>query len=204
MGLLHASFSGYFPFCVPEQSPTGEYPVGLSLTDAMALYWKAKTFRVVESWAVTTPGEPQDTNTSGSTNVVLNTGREDKMQQLVCPPFYVEAAGSAGSFTQSGGGRIDPPTNQVTDTLGIFIFDAEPFVIKEDDLYYPRFSFIREAEYVLDWSSNPDEGQPFYYNATLSINGTNYNLPMFSAFAPNDSTKNCSSIITIESETSAD
>ena len=53
--VLHASYSGYFPFCIgrdgnfgPDEGETegGVYPVGMSLEDAMKIYWRVRTWEI--------------------------------------------------------------------------------------------------------------------------------------------------------------
>ena len=46
--VLHASYSGYFPFCLISQAKNNpsEYPFEVNLKNAMALFWKVKTWRV--------------------------------------------------------------------------------------------------------------------------------------------------------------
>ena len=46
--VLHASASGYFPFCIVSGSKLNpsEYPFQTNLQNAMALFWKVKTWRV--------------------------------------------------------------------------------------------------------------------------------------------------------------
>jgi hypothetical protein len=51
MAFLHASKSGYFPFCL-EEATEGQYgpgtdrPFEMSLEDAMTLYWKYRTIKI--------------------------------------------------------------------------------------------------------------------------------------------------------------
>jgi len=49
--VLHASYSGYFPFCLSEGDPNSvgagtAYPLGMSLENAMTLYWRIKSYRL--------------------------------------------------------------------------------------------------------------------------------------------------------------
>jgi hypothetical protein len=49
--VLHASYSGYFPFCLTKGTPpqTGKgtnYPISLSLAKYMSWWWKVKTWEV--------------------------------------------------------------------------------------------------------------------------------------------------------------
>lgn len=50
--VLHASYSGWFPFCLsPQEPPIFEdgstyYPLGLSVTDAMLFYWRISQYNL--------------------------------------------------------------------------------------------------------------------------------------------------------------
>lgn len=92
MAFLHASKSGYFPFCL-EEATEGEYGAGtirpfeMSLEDAMALYWKYKSFKVTGSIAGNFNGKVPDDATfifeMNGTGASIDTG-QPKMSDLVC------------------------------------------------------------------------------------------------------------------------
>ena len=92
MAFLHASKSGYFPFCL-EEAAGGEYGAGtlrpfeMSLEDAMALYWKYKSFKVTGSIAGNFNTQVIDDATfifqMNGTGALINTG-QPKMSDLVC------------------------------------------------------------------------------------------------------------------------
>lgn len=46
--VLHASYSGYFPFCIEESdavgNPNGFFPISMELEDIMEVYWKINFF----------------------------------------------------------------------------------------------------------------------------------------------------------------
>lgn len=44
--ILHASGSGYFPFCIQETQQVDPWDEPLSLKEAMSLYWKVKSWTV--------------------------------------------------------------------------------------------------------------------------------------------------------------
>ena len=203
MAFIHASYSGYFPFCITEGGDVGNNtgnPVGMSLEDAMALYWKPKTFRIVESWNTRWgAGDQYDVTVNGSTNVTLSTGKT-KMSESVCPPFDTIITGNAGTFT-----KINPaagnPIGHVTDILNLQLFIDEPYVILQDDLYYPKMVFSRassDSNQYWEWVS-VGGGGPFYM-AELQINGHSYPFQMYSSAAFDAISTNCSSVITIDEE----
>jgi len=96
MAFLHASKSGYFPFCL-EEATEGEYGAGtirpfeMSLEDAMALYWKYKSFKVTGSIIGNFNAQVIDNAAfifqMDGTGASINTG-QPKMSDLVCNDFY--------------------------------------------------------------------------------------------------------------------
>jgi len=204
MAFLHASYSGYFPFCITEGGDVGHNtsnPVGMSLEDAMALYWKPKTFRIVESWNTRWgAGDQYDTTVNGSTNVTLSTGKT-KMSESVCPPFDTIITGNAGTFTKVSP-LASPPTSSKTDILNLQLFIDEPYVVLQGGLYYPYVVFSRASNPdYWEWSSIGGGGPvgPFYM-AELQINGHSYPFQMYSSAAFDAISTNCSSVITIDEE----
>ena len=205
MAFLHASYSGYFPFCITEEGEVGDNtsnPVGMSLEDAMALFWKPKTFRIVEIWNTRWgAGDQYDVTVNGSTNVTLSAGKT-KMSEAVCPPFDTITTGNGGTFT-----KINPtaqtPSSSVTDTLTLQLFIGEPYVIVQGGLYYPNLIFNRlgENDQYWEWVSVGAGGPvlPFYM-AELQINGNSYPFQMYSSAAFLAISTNCSSVITIDEE----
>jgi hypothetical protein len=208
MAFLHASYSGYFPFCITEEGDVGDNtsnPVGMSLEDAMALYWKPKTVRIVESWNTTWGSEGfDDVTVNGSTDVTLSSGKT-KMSEAVCPPFDTIMTRSGGTFTKINP-TAQPPSSSVTDTLTLQLFIGEPYVIVQGDLYYPNLTFHRLADSgYWEWVSVGAGGPvlPFYM-AELQINGNSYPFQMYSSAAFEARSTNCSSIITIDEERDAE
>ena len=96
MAFLHASKSGYFPFCL-EEAIEGQYgpgtdrPFEMSLEDAMAFYWKYRSVKVTGSISgnfTATIGPDFRTwlwTASGSGSLV--DGGQIKMSDLVCNNF---------------------------------------------------------------------------------------------------------------------
>lgn len=206
MAFLHASYSGYFPFCITEEGEVGDNtsnPVGMSLEDAMALYWKPKTFRIVESWNTVWLAfeDPYIVYTvTGETNVTLSSGKT-KMSESVCPPFDTIINGNAGTFTRTRP-PATPPVDLVTDILNLQLFVDEPYVILRDKLYYPRIVFSRSSNPdYWEWSSIGGGGLASeFYRAEIRINDNTYSFQMYSLAAGGAVTTNCSSVITIDEE----
>jgi hypothetical protein len=124
--VLHASYSGYFPFCIEEApEPTEEgsaigsgtnYPLGMSLENAMKLYWRIKKIKLI-------------TPRASATALAESTKQSEEF--LVCTPNPI--AGTASYFT-----------TEIFRFTDIGVFFQAPFVYKYNDLYYPNFnlSFI--------------------------------------------------------------
>jgi hypothetical protein len=120
--VLHASASGYFPFCIEEApEPTEEgsvvgsgttHPLGMSLENAMKLYWRIKKIKL------TTPR-------ASATALAESTKQSEKF--LVCTPNPI--AGTASYFT-----------TEIFRFTDISVFFQTPFIYKYNDLYYPNFS----------------------------------------------------------------
>jgi hypothetical protein len=197
---------GLFPFCVTQGGQVGNNtsnPVGMPLKDVMTLYWKPKTFRIVEDWHTRWGnGDQYDATVNGSTNVTLSTGKT-KMSEALCPPFDTIIAGNAGTFTKKNPAATPPFTGPVTDTLILQLFIGEPYIIYQNGLYYPNVTFYRDAEENQYWEWNSIGGggivEPFYM-AELKINSHSYTFQMYSTAAGAAISTNCSSVITIDEE----
>lgn len=97
MAFLHASKSGYFPFCL-EEATEGQYgpgtgrPFEMSLEDAMAFYWKYRTIKITGSISgtfITNDGDETFTwvwTATGTGNLIDN--ERPKMSDLVCNNFF--------------------------------------------------------------------------------------------------------------------
>jgi hypothetical protein len=202
-------YPDYFPFCavtigefVPAVGDNTSYPVGMRLEDAMALYWKPKTFRITESWHTEFSGDTGYSNvTNGSTNVVLNTGMT-RMSDAVCPPFDVIVNGDAGPFDFIRNAGV-PLEGQYTDRLTLQLFVDYPYLVLHNDLYYPRIVFYRQGELpdYWEWSSIGGGGpvQPFY-RATIRVNGIDYSFQMYGQSVGDTPVIDCESVITIDEE----
>jgi hypothetical protein len=193
-------FPKSFPFCIaPEEEtkdiPVGsgtEYPIGMSLADAMFLFWKSKTFSSTVNFtgtAVVGPPTSQSFTSTYSQNGVLNQAEEvvwpNKMSEMICDPnsnyFRGEATGT-GSITDV----FDPSLGT---TVILFLGD----IIIRDKKYYPS---IEVASYVTGSGGGFSQGAflysllpeppygknvPIQINDALkiNINGTQYKADLF-------------------------
>jgi hypothetical protein len=201
MAFLHASGSGYFPFCIYEGAgDIGDgtyYPVGMTLEDAMTLYWKAKSFRIVETWNTIQSGT--DTTVTGSTNTILTPdGGLDTMSQMACRPL-IEASGQSGTFSITLPQATNPGPYSFQDYITIYLFQ-EVGVVYRNGLYYPQISFFRLGGYYsyIEWFN---AFTPIYggFPATITINGNQYSFTVY-ANVSGTNFNNTTTNITIASE----
>lgn len=168
--VLHASYSGYFPFCIgtADQSKIGKYkpyPIPMSIDDSMKAFWRVKTWRV-KGLLLDSIATPQYIDRDG--NFIEIT----KEEELVCAIGFGFA-----TFVED--------TDGYPDRAEFFLWKVnEAFtVIKEDKSFYPRILFGFEystpdeiTEIVsseLDWNTLPsteDAG---------TIKFMNYEIPGF-------------------------
>ena len=169
----------------------------------MALYWKPKTFRIVESWSTQWGVGDEYVTVNGSTNVTFPSGKS-KMNQSVCPPFDTIITGNAGTFTKIN--RLATPhESSKTDILNLQLFIDEPYVVLQGGLYYPYVVFSRASNPdYWEWSSIGGGLSAPFYMAELKINGNSYPFQMYSLAARAAITTNCSSVITIDEERDAE
>ena len=118
--VLHASYSGWFPFCIASGGTTGQgtdYPLGLSLAKAMELYWKVKQWRV----ELNQDGTTADFNFERVGE--LEAGNPTKEEDLVCS-FPI-----GGDFFPAG-----------FDQIGISMFSGPSNVVFSGGNYYPKIN----------------------------------------------------------------
>lgn len=198
-------FPNYFPFCIYEgEGDIGdgtEYPIGMTLEDAMTLYWKAKTFRIIETWNTINP----DTGSfvTGSTNTILTpNGNFNTMTDVSCWP-NIESNGRSGTFSVTLPSATNPGPYSFQDYIHLWLF-GNVGVVHRNGLYYPQILFFREGGYYqyIEWASffgGVSQGQ---YPATITINGNQYSFNIYdNALVGNYN--NTSTQITIDSERTA-
>jgi hypothetical protein len=123
------------------------------------------------------------------------------MSEAICYPFDTIITGNAGTFTKINP-TAQPPASSVTDLLTLQLFIDSPFVILQDELYYPLIYFSRAStdnNQYWEWNSIGQEIYSFY-QAEIKINGNSYPFQMYSTAADAAISTNCSSIITIDEE----
>jgi hypothetical protein len=195
MPFLHASYSGYFPFCIYEgDEDVGDgtaYPVDMSLKDAMKLYWKAKSFDISETWNTLA----EKTTVIGNTNTILTpNGNLNKMSDLVCRP-PIESSDSSGTFVLKREGE-DPI--QFQDSINLYLFQDRGVVFK-NERYYPQISFLRTGglNSYLEWSNI---GSGSNYTAEIIIGNAEYPFKVYDNSGLPQTYNNTKTTIKIKSE----
>jgi hypothetical protein len=204
MAFLHASKSGYFPFCL-EEATEGEYgpgtdrPFEMSLEDAMTLYWKYRTFKVTGSIACFFSGIADDRFFSYSFSVIgtgnLMDNEQPKMSDVVCnniysttfgfftgdpgpnDPFFISPAGVSAGISDL---EVGPNTKKTSNNGGELKIHPGTFLYTWSEVDATEGS---DFFYILSQSSNID---PFFYSTTtfsdlfqIKINGTIYKAPLY-------------------------
>jgi len=198
-------FPTYFPFCIYEgdEGDVGNgtpYPVGMSLENAMALYWKAKTFRITETWDVLTIYT--GTTVVGTTDTILTPSLNlNKMSDLCCRPD-LEATGRSGTFLITTPSQSSAQ-HSFQDYITLYLFQGDG-VIFRNDLYYPQISLARAGGFYDYYNWLSSEFSTERYLATITINGNQYSFSMYSDHGSEQRYYNTTTNITIDSERTPD
>lgn len=153
--VLHASYSGYFPFCLISQSKNNpsEYPFEVNLKNAMALFWKVKTWRV-QGYITDTVVQPTYVKNDTSTFIPSDEAG------LVCAAGFVIDIFTDSEFSFES---ID---------IGFFNFDLTGGGAGfNDNSYVPKFFF--EGVYTTSNSSRQGRSDidPGQTSGNLTISG---------------------------------
>lgn len=168
--LIHASGSGYFPFCISEDAGLiGEntfYPIGLTLETAMRWYWKIQTWQLVweykedgitiysQSFSFASHAQYLQSSLSGQINIPTD------FRELVCS-------------AETSVGASPPAEASPLDFCGMILFDDDngnsPRLVRAGGLYYPRLY----AGALIQGNPAPNTiGDELYTDpATITIDG---------------------------------
>lgn len=208
MAFLHASKSGYFPFCL-EEATEGQYgpgtdrPFEMSLEDAMTLYWKYRTFKVTGSITCSFSGTGSfgefysyEFSATGTGNLIDN--EQAKMSDLVCNSIFTLTFGI--EIINESPLPSDPIaiSNLAQDTISYSMragssVKKTPTNQQQEIKIYPIVALSADAEIDATEGSNfffirsqPTNPDPFFYSVTpfsdlfqIKINGTIYKAPMY-------------------------
>jgi hypothetical protein len=124
--VLHASYSGYFPFCIIERDfvPTNSvggtfYPIGMSLDQVTALFWRVKKWTFADAFL----------------------GKTSEPFSLFGSPESEEGFVCTGGFSFQGifYGSLAP--GAVSQIIDFDLFTTSQKVLRVGNLYYPRLFF---------------------------------------------------------------
>jgi len=196
-------FPKSFPFCISEDSgdiPVGSgtaYPIGMSLADAMGLFWKSRTFSSEISYSaeveIDNNGNPFSVSASYSQSGELSLNSPlwpTKMSEMICfssaygYPYYSGTSVGTGEIQSSSEESLT--VNDIRSSVDFFSSSGDIVVVK-DDAYYPRIAVYS----VLRASGNNSYGValssilPVVNNSiivdalSLNINNTEYKTDLF-------------------------
>jgi hypothetical protein len=178
--VLHASRSGYFPFCIKERTTENvgagtRYPIGLSLEDAMRAYWIINALAIeIPTVSYATPinfhiGEASIFDFDAAQQVYLRE-KFSVEEDHVCYPRPVteasyEALGTTWFYCSSFDYAFSSPYIYAVD-FGLSFGPQEPTkaaILKDGNLYY---HYITAGLSVL--LAEKPEGDPFEFNAFVT------------------------------------
>ena len=202
-------FAKSFPFCISPEEETQDiqvgsgtnYPIGMSLTDAMGLYWKNKTFSSIISYSasvlIDNGGNPFSINASYSQSGQLGLGSPlwpTKMSEMICfssaygYPSYSGGAIGSGQITSS----LESPTQQDIQS-SVSFFSSSGDIIIRGDSYYPKIIitsflvFSGNNVYAATLTSIDRANTRIVNDAlNIKINGTEYRANLFISLSINE------------------
>ena len=144
--VLHASYSGYFPTCIINQTPTPpEEYLSLTLEEAMALFWR------VRDWEARASGSFYNASISSNIEYTSNSFSQltptiviEEEKNLVCK------GSETFFFSRDGTVIITPDEGTPVNSEGIIYFQYIFSSIKKaGSTYYPSFtiSFVDSLTY---------------------------------------------------------
>ena len=152
--VLHASGSGYFPFCLTKGTPpeTGlgtYYPISLSLTKYMSWWWKVKT------WNLTGSSACIETADSGN---LVNSWSTSSLVQDYAWTFSIE---SEENLVCQSGGRIAVSGFNANSTVnGSPALSTNSWFISFLNHAYIDGSTIYPRMYISGWYNTLSPGAP--------------------------------------------
>lgn len=203
-------FPKSFPFCIPPEEETSDilvgsgtaYPIGMSLADAMALYWKNKTFSSVISYSaeveIDNGVDPFSVSASYSQSGELGLNSPlwpTKMSEMICfssaygYPNYSGGAAGIGQITSS----IESSLRQNSVESSVSFFSSSGDIIIRDDSYYPKIIitsfllFTGDNIYSTSLTSVAAANARTVNDAlNIKINDTEYKTDLFISISVND------------------
>lgn len=198
------SYLGIFPFCVQdgndygvdpiETGPGTIYPFGMSLADAMALYWKVRTFRFYGSYGFNFDYISDVTPRSLTISDTFNSTVESQfywpntMKEMICndtTPFFYGTTSGSGTVSSSSGITTSTITFVELDCFHFPFANEQGAVVFKNNLYYPKFTLniSSDNEYSAFYSSVKPEGSTSYFAVenmlSLIVNGSTYSTTFY-------------------------
>ena len=135
--VLHASYSGYFPFCISKDEtiavgPGTFYPIAMRLKDIMLAFWRVKTWKITDNGSLSNFNFQPETE---SGDFLL----EEK--DIVC---------NRGLYRTKIARESYPEESQTIRGLNWLLCFASPEVIFRNNQYWPYLNFnmthIRDSD----------------------------------------------------------
>lgn len=140
--------------------PGTRRPIGMSLANVMALYWRVKSWKFVHT----------HTDEEIIVPAAFEPGAEPEDEKgLVCG--YAATANTRGLITQTMSNNSDPLENGQYSFAVFEIFNfyqKGPFILKKDNLFYPTISVAWETNEI---SIAPNQGDYSMGSTSIQRNG---------------------------------
>jgi len=157
--VLHASKSGYFPFCDQNSLDfSNDLKIDGSLEQIMSLYWRVKRFKYALTGQYTAPFADTITISGGSGVFAQNIYPENE-ENLVC----------SGPILFTGSATLSTPAITVTPNFYMRLFEASflspvPFFQSTGSTYKTYFQIESDAafgqQFINSISRNPETSVP--------------------------------------------
>jgi len=170
--MAQVTYLGLTPYCFQPTSDGSlvgsgtNYPVGFSINDVAALYWKTKSIKIEVDITINETSTPPPHNASGSISYVKTVDSTGLYGTISDETGLVCGANCSTHDTQIiGSYTINGSTILVTGTINFYIFESSGYYY--NNLYYPYLGLFIHT-------SNQGSGQ-FYLSTTNdpNINTTN-------------------------------
>ena len=147
--VLHASYSGYFPFCLTKGTPpqTGrgtDYPISLSLTKYMSWWWKVKTWKLTGSSACSETADSGNlVNNWTTTSLVQDDSYTSSIaseQNLVCQSVRIIKRASETQQEGVGFNGFSTGTDDTGAFTNLWIITFQDHAYLDGTTIYPRMS----------------------------------------------------------------
>jgi hypothetical protein len=180
MAFLHASKSGYFPFCL-EEATEGQYgpgtgrPFEMSLEDAMTLYWKYRTVKVTGSisgnfFQVDDDGTYTWVWTVAGTENLVD-GGQIKMSDLVCNDFFTPTF-LAEAYNENPLPSDPVVISNIGEDQITFLVAAGSSIKKTPANQQEEIKIYPNIDFRTDWQGDSYDGGGLAY---FSLRGNDFN-----------------------------